>query len=461
MINVLRLKISDIEVTDDKGLDYYEDSVFNLMDTMQDRELNSRDFSELCRLRIASVLLDENNKDDYINIYANDELHIFVVSFDKVDASLRDMGVLENLDTAYYPIRSLYINQEWEDPFVHYDITRNIFAVPANIFKHNERLLKELQIDEDVMGNWSCCSDIEKYISYDTDYDTWFYDSHGILEDSTYDHYKIGWNYEALNDAADTSHEVHVYNKDGNDLGSMSMVYDIQLNDLLIVKENGKGINNIIDAIDYDFNLSFEPSNELLLFYVAKPTDGFILIAVDPVNEKTATLPIELRLSDYEGITDKIVLDLVNSALYIPLHSVDFITRNIILDLGYSWSKEDMDTIDNVRGMIPEGQQDFLVKEALADINKYGIRKAMENMLDKLIKSKNLRLRESTYEETVNLLIEYFQDIYAERKQHLEEKMGVEVTDLDGFYDDIWGSVDSDYGVDSGETESDEDEIKF
>lgn len=464
MINVLRLKIKDVEFNDSKGLLYYEKQVIDLVGNRDVMDLNKRDFFELCRLRIICCLLAKNNKEGYINLYVNDALHAFMLSFDGVDEDksepvVEGMGADVDNRVVYYPFKALYINQSWYDPFVHYDAERNIFAIPANVFQKNEKLLKELQLDDETLGRWTYCKDLNKYLSYDEDYEIWVYDSCGVLEDSQYEKYKTGWNYEAAHDNLDEN-AIYAFDREGNNVGRMHMICEADLNEMLIIKEKSQGLNSLIDAKDYDFKLSFEPTDKMLLVYIAKPTDGFMLVALDPVKERTASLPIELKLCDYDGVSDKMVLDMNDNSFYVPLHSVDYVTRDMLIDLGYTWSEDDLSTIENIKGILSDKQQEIIVAEALADIHKYGIRKAMENLVDKLIKTKSMRLEDEAREELIDSLIKYFQDVYMDRKERWEKETGRVFPDVDGFFDDY--GLEDDLDSDSEDIEEEnEDEIKF
>lgn len=352
MINILRLRHKDIEWGSRQSEDYYLEEFYEKygqITTLEElRRLNGVQILDYARLKIASYLSSDRYKNDYFNICLDNERQSFVVSFDGLERDMAEvLGEAENI--TYLPIQKLFLNQNVNDPYVHYDEKCSVFSLPANVFMHNTELLEAIGLTKLGFSSIDYSEEIEDLLHYDEERKIWVYSLTGVVLGVEYFQYKKIWNYATDHSIEDSKNDdglsIVAYDEDGVTRGEVTIVTSFKLEDLVVVKKGEQGIKGIISGTDYNFNQERDIEGELLFIYVSEPTDGFLLVAGGLNGKNSLYIPISVQFGDNERIMNRLVFTEDDECLYIPITSVNLEVFNKLHTLGFSWSKEDRDSM--------------------------------------------------------------------------------------------------------------------
>ena len=464
MINILRLRPKDVEWGNKKDEEsYYKEFLMRYggYRTLEDCEsLSAIQLLDYARLRIAFCLCSDKYKNDYMNICLDEERQSFVVSFDGLDKEVgKFLGDSED-EPCYLPFQRLFLNQRINDPFVHFDDKYSLFSLPANVFIHNKELLKELDLLGKGFETIEHSMEIEDLLHYDEDRSIWVYSLTGVIFDEEQNKFKEGWNYVASQSVEDNSENIIVaYDEEGKDRGKVDVVSTFNIEDLLVVKKGGIGLDNIVSGVDYNFNQTKNVAQEIMFIYVSQPTDGFLLVLGGLNGKDSVYVPISVQFSDYDNITDKYVFDEASECLYVPIRVMSLENIHKLHTLGFSWANEDIKSIGFSDEHITPEMQRRIVEETIDDMTKHGVRTAVKNMLDKLMALGHLDASGLDYDAMIEHCMDYVCKLVQDKREEYE-RMGYDFSDIKEEIDNLRFNVDEPL-LDDTEDGQDEDVIVF
>ena len=440
LIKLLKIRIGDLNWNIIESHSFFNKLFIDKMNTLKRDENNGiviepHDVLEVSRLQAGELLSDPDYQNEFMSIFADSESHNFYFSIDSVEkkineernkkVSQKDVNAFsfgDDDDSIYYDIankkatdfycfqliKTLAINRDLNDPFVHFDYNTNTFYLPRKVLELNKLFVEEFKLpplSEEEKGR---VNELESLLTYNFRAGFWVYkDIDKYLETDEISSFADPGSWLI----PDTVEEANGFKKVETKEGVSTLVPILTLEPHIIefvrtsgLELNEKEVPNFKDVKveylrDYQIKNIFNSEKEVIFGYLSEPIKQFILFS----SGEQKSMPVAVVLGNFNEITEKLVFDLSTNLLIIPIRAVSVHVHSLLTHMKIDWLPDDYLQIGYNRetNALSEGLVKLIVKE----------------FIEHYIRSKNLQTALYYYLYTVSGLMNPTLDLDAEVKR--------------------------------------------